>query len=356
MPEVTTRQAGAAAAPFDPYGRTMLPSETLSTSGGQRQGHWPRYDKYITCFGGSTTEEDALAWLEKFEQAAERNDWPNDIRLKYVGDYLDGIAGSWWTTAKWQVTLWSAPGIEPRKAPVGTFHRAFFDTFVTPELQQAWQTRLEECKQCANEDVSGFAMRLHDIVKRVRLTREITDEYVSNIFLKGLPVALRSKILDFETERLGGEMPLGQRVKMAQSYELNRRRAGDTESVKPATTDEAPMPRMDKTRRALPLYSHLTTDAATTKPQPALAAEPSTDCAHDALAAGNPAPPTQHAPANDHMLQMQRQIDQLTELVKASLQVQQPRPWRPRGSKPCPTCGLIDSAHDWSACRRQGFQ
>jgi hypothetical protein len=252
-------------------------------------------------------KEDAVAWLEHFEQAASGNRWDVPAMLRWVGSYLDGAASSWWIANKSQITTWKN-GEDPKESLPGSFYYAFIQAFITPELQNLWFSDLMRCRQQKNEDVSQFAMRVRDLAKRVRFTRNILDEQVSDIFLQGIPMQLRRKILDYETDQMDAKLDFERRIQRALKYELNCRFSGDVAAITP---DAVEVP--TKTENQQPTVN--STSATPEKSE------------------------------EDNYQKLAKQISILVERVNELSSRSQ------RGLRPCPTCQLVDSNHNWRECR-----
>jgi hypothetical protein len=343
----STRTAVATAEPARPVGAanvTVNESNRSETVHSGRQGQYAnpliRYDKHIVHYAGSALQEDAILWLEHFEQAADRNEWSDAHKLKNVGAYLDANAAAWWSNERQALTAWRT-GNNPAKSSVGTFYHAYLTAFVTPELQSFWQNQLLQAKQCSNEDVSKYAMRIQDLVKRVRFNNEFSDFQVSEIFLNGLTVDLQTAILDFESDKQDSSLrTFDKRVETARRYEFNRRRTGNVAAITPANTTVAPELPFDRVPRIRPLYT----------PSPLKSTAKS-----DAK--------------TEEISDVEKQIEQLAvhmqTLVKhmASQNTEKPQyaekpQYVARAARPCPFCNLTDNSHNWAECKRskqQGF-
>jgi hypothetical protein len=249
-PETQRNQAG--------FGTSMV---TGQDSHGRYSDPRQGYDKHIKQFAGSPTQENTVRWLEQFEQAAQGNLWDDRAKLRWVGRYMVDAAATWWSVTRYSISHWQSYD-DPRESLPGSFYHAFIKAFITPELQNNLFKLLMNCRQCSNEDVSQYAMRIRELTKRVKFSRTILDEQVADIFLQGLPMQLRSKILDYESDQVQGRLDFEGRVRQALKYELNCRFSGNLAAITPNSKEHVTMLSSENPSRVRPLFDWYTEDGA----------------------------------------------------------------------------------------------
>jgi hypothetical protein len=152
----------------------------------------PMYDKSMFACGG-LDEENPIAWLDLFEQAAERHGCSNAQKLKTVGTYLRDAANRWWRRNASTIDNWKR-GNDAKDYELDCFYGAFFAQFVGPELLAHWNHLLRTSRQELTESSVQFLERLQDLVERVKHIHHVTESDIRITFFEGISKTLHTLI------------------------------------------------------------------------------------------------------------------------------------------------------------------
>ncbi|KAI8057025.1 hypothetical protein BDF22DRAFT_221638 [Syncephalis plumigaleata] len=300
------------------------------------------FDKAIIPFTGSSSKEDPFKWLfEYFQAAIRRNGWTQEQCLDNIDSYLTDAALAWWDYIRPTITRWTGGNRQNGFAP-GTFTHAFVKRFITPEMKAHWNAELQVCKQRPGEDVAGFASRLRGLKKRVELSRQVTDNELSNLLQQGLPLQIRNALSAMEIQQRTWHpetyLRFELRVELAQNFEFQLRANGDVDAVKipgeVVTTETG-----DEVKVVASQF------------MPSLTSEvPEDKQAHKVI--------TEKKTSSSKKPESDKSIDELTKQMSQLriLLAKQQRLAEVKKPRSCPHCDSTDRNHRWNTCERRQVQ
>jgi hypothetical protein len=173
------------------------PQETGSQADDDEEDPTAMASAYVhppTFTGGE--KDDPKDWLERYEIAAQQNNWNDVAKVSQFGAYMDGVARQWYTNVDNRPGLWAdTPAAGNTPAVVG-LRSAFLNEFQSSEYKRALQKKLKNRRQSPKEPLMTYFWDVIDLCKKVDPNMSETDQVKHAT--DGLLPKLKEKIIPYQ--------------------------------------------------------------------------------------------------------------------------------------------------------------